>query len=121
MALVTGASSGIGEATALSLAAEGATVALVARRRDRLADLEARITTAGGRAMTIEADVSDREQATAAVQSTVDGLGRLDTVVNNAGLMRIGPAAEPTRPTGTRCSRSTCRDCSTSRTLRYPT
>ncbi len=94
MSLVTGASSGIGEATALALADEGATVALVARRRDRLSDLEARITTAGGRAVTIEADVSDREQALAAVEFTVQRLGRLDVVVNNAGVMRIGPAAE---------------------------
>ena len=94
VALVTGASSGIGEATALSLAAEGATVALVARRRDRLDDLKARIETVGGRAVAIEADVSDREQATAAIDSVVDQLGRLDTLVNNAGLMRMGPAAE---------------------------
>lgn len=94
VALVTGASSGIGEATALALAAEGATVALVARRRDRLDDLKARIETVGGRAVAVEADVSDREQATAAVGSVVDQLGRLDTLVNNAGLMRMGPAAE---------------------------
>ena len=94
VALVTGASSGIGEATALTLAAEGATVALVARRRDRLDDLKARIETVGGRAVAIEADVSDREQATAAIDSVVDQLGRLDTLVNNAGLMRMGPAAE---------------------------
>jgi NADP-dependent 3-hydroxy acid dehydrogenase YdfG len=94
VALVTGASSGIGEATALALAAEGATVALVARRRDRLDDLKARIETLGGRAVAVEADVSDREQATAAVGFVVDQLGRLDTLVNNAGLMRMGPAAE---------------------------
>lgn len=94
VALVTGAGSGIGEATALALAAEGATVALVARRRDRLDDLKARIETVGGRAVAVEADVSDREQATAAVGSVVDQLGRLDTLVNNAGLMRMGPAAE---------------------------
>ena len=94
VALVTGASSGIGEATALALAAEGATVALVARRRDRLDDLKARIETVGGRAVAVEADVSDREQATAAIDSVVDQLGRLDTLVTNAGLMRMGPAAE---------------------------
>ncbi|KAA0098553.1 SDR family NAD(P)-dependent oxidoreductase [Mycolicibacterium sp. P1-18] len=93
-ALVTGASSGIGEATALALAAEGATVALVARRRKRLDDLKQRIESAGGAAVTVEADVSDRRQATAAVEATIAELGRLDTVVNNAGLMLIGPAAE---------------------------
>lgn len=94
VALVTGASSGIGEATALALAAEGATVALLARRRDRLEDLRARIGSAGGRAIAVEADVSDRQQAAAAVDAVVAELGRLDTVVNNAGLMRIGPVAE---------------------------
>jgi NADP-dependent 3-hydroxy acid dehydrogenase YdfG len=106
VALVTGASSGIGEATALALAAEGATVALLARRRDRLEDLRARIGSAGGRAIAVEADVSDRQQAAAAVDAVVAELGRLDTVVNNAGLM-------PTPGTGTRCSRSTSRGCCT--------
>jgi NADP-dependent 3-hydroxy acid dehydrogenase YdfG len=94
VALVTGASSGIGEATALALAAEGATVALLARRKDRLDDLTARIESAGGTALSLEADVSDQAQAAAAVQRVVSDLGRLDTVVNNAGLMLIGPAAE---------------------------
>lgn len=94
VALVTGASSGIGEATALALAAEGATVALVARRRDRLDDLSARIESAGGTALVVTADVSDQQQATAAVDTVVAQLGRLDTVVNNAGLMLIGPVAE---------------------------
>jgi NADP-dependent 3-hydroxy acid dehydrogenase YdfG len=94
VALVTGASSGIGEATALALAAEGATVALLARRRDRLDDLTSRIESAGGAAISVEADVSDQSQAAAAVERVVSELGRLDTVVNNAGLMLIGPAAE---------------------------
>jgi NADP-dependent 3-hydroxy acid dehydrogenase YdfG len=94
VALVTGASSGIGEATALALAEEGATVALLARRRDRLDGLAARISDAGGRAFAVEADVADQQQAAAAVNSVVAELGRLDAVVNNAGLMRIGPAAE---------------------------
>lgn len=93
VALVTGASSGIGEATALALAAEGATVALLARRRDRLDGLRARIEDAGGRALAVEADVADRQQAVEAVESVVAQAGRLDTVVNNAGLMRVGPAA----------------------------
>jgi NADP-dependent 3-hydroxy acid dehydrogenase YdfG len=94
VALVTGASSGIGEATALALSAEGATVALLARRRDRLDALKARIESSGGSALAVEADVSDQQQAAAAVDAVVTELGRLDTVVNNAGLMLIGPAAE---------------------------
>ena len=91
VALVTGASSGIGEATAVQLAAEGAAVAVVARRKDRLDDLAARIQAAGGRALVLEADVTDGEQARAVVAQTVEGLGRLDTLVNNAGVMLLGP------------------------------
>jgi NADP-dependent 3-hydroxy acid dehydrogenase YdfG len=94
VALVTGASSGIGEATALALAAEGATIALLARRRSRLDDLARRIEDAGGSALAVEADVSVQEQAAAAGDKVVAELGRLDTVVNNAGLMLIGEAAK---------------------------
>ena len=93
-ALVTGASSGIGAATAKALAAEGATLALLARRADRLADLKADIESAGGAALVVAADVTDAEQVSTAVQRTVAELGRLDTVVNNAGLMQSAPAAE---------------------------
>ena len=93
VALVTGASSGIGEATAIALAEAGAAVALVARRRDRLDALAERITSAGGSAAAIEADIAERDQAESAVQRAVDELGRLDIVVNNAGLMRRGPVA----------------------------
>jgi NADP-dependent 3-hydroxy acid dehydrogenase YdfG len=93
VALVTGASSGIGEATALALAAEGATVALLARRRDRLEDLQRRIETSGATAIAVEVDVADAQRAAAAVDDVVTRLGRLDTVVNNAGLMLIGEAA----------------------------
>jgi NADP-dependent 3-hydroxy acid dehydrogenase YdfG len=92
VALVTGASSGIGEATARELAAQGAAVAVAARRRDRLDALAAGIEDAGGRALVVEADVTDTEQARATVQRTVDELGRLDTVINNAGVMLLGPA-----------------------------
>jgi NADP-dependent 3-hydroxy acid dehydrogenase YdfG len=94
VALVTGASSGIGEATARTLAQAGAAVALVARRRDRLALLADAIEAAGGAALVVEADITDRAQAVAAVGQTVQALGRLDTVVNNAGLMLIGPVAD---------------------------
>jgi NADP-dependent 3-hydroxy acid dehydrogenase YdfG len=91
VALVTGASSGIGHATALELAREGASVALVGRREDRLTALAAEISGAGGRALVVPADVTDAQAAAAAIERTVEGLGRLDTVVNNAGLMLLGP------------------------------
>ncbi len=92
VALVTGASSGIGEATALALAAQGATVVIAARRKDRLDDVAQRIVADGGRALAIEADITDQTQAAALVERTVAELGRLDTLVNNAGLMLLGPA-----------------------------
>jgi NADP-dependent 3-hydroxy acid dehydrogenase YdfG len=91
VALITGASSGIGEATALELAAHGAQVALVARRRERLDDLAARISADGGKALVVEADVTDEAAARGAVERTVQELGRLDTVVANAGVMLLGP------------------------------
>ncbi len=94
VALVTGASSGIGEATAKRLAAEGATLAIAARRLDRLTKLVEEIESAGGKALAIEADVTDREQAEAAVARTVSELGRLDTLVNNAGVMLLGPIVD---------------------------
>ncbi|MGW7752621.1 SDR family NAD(P)-dependent oxidoreductase [Streptomyces violaceusniger] len=91
IALVTGASSGIGAATARRLAEDGASVALVARRKDRLDGLATEIEKAGGTALVVEADITDRAQAEAAVQQTVEHFGRLDTLVNNAGLMLLGP------------------------------
>jgi NADP-dependent 3-hydroxy acid dehydrogenase YdfG len=91
VALITGASSGIGAASARALAAQGATVALAARRVERLTGLAEEIEAAGGRALAIETDVTDRAQAQAAVARTVAELGRLDTVVNNAGVMLLGP------------------------------
>jgi NADP-dependent 3-hydroxy acid dehydrogenase YdfG len=91
VALVTGASSGIGHATALELASEGASVALVGRREDRLTGLATEITGSGGKALVVPADITTPEAAAEAVERTVEGLGRLDTLVNNAGLMLLGP------------------------------
>jgi NADP-dependent 3-hydroxy acid dehydrogenase YdfG len=90
VALVTGASSGIGEATAKALAARGAKVAIAARRKDRLDALKGEIEGTGGEALVIETDVTDRSQARSAVATTVEQLGRLDTVINNAGVMLLG-------------------------------
>ncbi|MEU0759272.1 SDR family NAD(P)-dependent oxidoreductase [Streptomyces microflavus] len=91
VALVTGASSGIGADTARQLAEQGAAVVVVARRRDRLEALAAEITEAGGATLAVEADITDRDQAEAAVRQTVERFGRLDILVNNAGLMLLGP------------------------------
>ena len=91
VALVTGASSGIGDATARRLAEHGASVVVVARRKDRLDTLVAEIEAAGGTASADEADITDRDQADRAVQSAVDRFGRLDILINNAGLMLLGP------------------------------
>lgn len=90
VALITGASSGIGEATARQLAAQGAAVALMARRKERLEALAAQITAAGGRALVVAADISRQSEAVEAVELTVKKLGRLDMLVNNAGLMLLG-------------------------------
>jgi NADP-dependent 3-hydroxy acid dehydrogenase YdfG len=90
-ALITGGSSGIGEALALSMAAEGASVALGARRGDRLEEIASRIGADGGTAVAIEADVSDEEQAKRLVETAHSELGGLDCLVNNAGVMLLGP------------------------------
>jgi NADP-dependent 3-hydroxy acid dehydrogenase YdfG len=88
--LVTGASSGIGEATALALSAEGAAVAAGARRADRLAALAGK---APGEVLALDLDVTDQESVRAAVAATVDRFGGLDVLVNNAGVMLSGPIA----------------------------
>jgi NADP-dependent 3-hydroxy acid dehydrogenase YdfG len=93
VALVTGASSGIGQSTARRLAAHGAAVALVARRADRLDELAGEIGDAGGTALAIEADVTRRADAERAIEQAVGRLGRLDVLVNNAGVMLLGPVA----------------------------
>lgn len=94
VALVTGASSGIGRASARRLAASGAAVALVARRKDRLDELAAAVRADGGTALAIGADLTDSAEAAAAVERAVAELGRLDTLVNAAGVMLNGPSDE---------------------------
>jgi NADP-dependent 3-hydroxy acid dehydrogenase YdfG len=91
VALVTGASSGIGEATAVELARQGARVSIVARRHDRLAELATRLEADGTDVLVVEADVTDEAAARGAVEQTVQRFGRLDTVIANAGVMLLGP------------------------------
>ena len=94
VALVTGASSGIGEATAVSLAGLGAGVALVARRSERLEALAKRLRAQGATATVITADITNQNEAIRAVEQTVRDLGRLDTLINNAGVMLLGPVVD---------------------------
>ena len=91
VAIVTGASSGIGEATAVALAGVGATVVIAARRSDRLEALAKRIADQGGQALPIPADLSDEAQVQAIVKQTQANYGRVDILVNNAGVMLLGP------------------------------
>jgi NADP-dependent 3-hydroxy acid dehydrogenase YdfG len=88
---VTGASSGIGEATALACAQAGAAVSLAARRTERIEELAGRIEQEGGRALATTADVGEEDQANAFVERTVSQLGRIDALINNAGVMLLGP------------------------------
>lgn len=94
VALVTGASSGIGEATARQLARQGASVALVARRETRLEGLARTIESEGGTALVVVSDITTRAAADDAVHRAVTEYGRLDTVVNSAGAMLVGPFAD---------------------------
>jgi clavulanate-9-aldehyde reducatase len=88
---VTGASSGIGEATALACARAGAAVALAARRADRIQALAERIVQEGGRAVAVPTDVGEEAEARAFIARAHSELGRLDVLVNNAGVMLLGP------------------------------
>ncbi|HMB92567.1 MAG TPA: SDR family oxidoreductase [Rhodothermales bacterium] len=89
VAIVTGASSGIGEATARLLAAEGAAVVLAARREGRLHDLKDEIEGSGGQALVVPTDVTDRRAVEALAEQTIDTFGRIDILINNAGLMPL--------------------------------
>jgi NADP-dependent 3-hydroxy acid dehydrogenase YdfG len=91
VAAVTGASSGIGEATALALADAGASVALGARREERLRSLAGRIEGSGGRALPLAVDVADEDSARSFISRAHSELGGLDILVNNAGVMLLGP------------------------------
>src|SRR3954449_9004479 len=91
VAVVTGASSGIGDATAKALAREGYAVALAARREDRINELAEQISGAGGKALAVPTDVGDQSSAAALIQTTKDELGSVDVLVNNAGVMLLGP------------------------------
>ncbi|WP_285424682.1 SDR family oxidoreductase [Pseudomonas sp. efr-133-TYG-103a] len=94
VALVTGASSGIGQAIALALSGTGASVALVGRRADRLDALAGKLRDAGGTALSIPADLTSSADAAQVVERTIEAFGRLDTLVNAAGLMLNGPSIE---------------------------
>ena len=94
VAVVTGASSGIGTATALMLAAEGAAVVLTARREERLQDVAQRIRSADGQAEVFAADMADETQGRLVIERAVSAFGRIDILVNNAGLMLLGPVLD---------------------------
>ena len=89
VAVITGASSGIGEATAEALAAEGASVVVAARREERLNELVERIEGGGGRTLSVSCDVTDERQAHGLIQSAEEEFGRVDILVNNAGVMLL--------------------------------
>ncbi len=89
VAVITGASSGIGEATAEALAAEGASVVVAARREERLSELVERINSNGGKALAVSADVTDESQAHELIRKAKSEFGRVDILVNNAGVMQL--------------------------------
>ena len=94
VAVVTGASAGIGEATAVALAAAGASVVITARREERLESLAERIRDAGGTALPYGADVASLEDVQGLAAATLEAFGRVDILVNNAGLMPLAPMEE---------------------------
>ncbi|WP_339081936.1 SDR family oxidoreductase [Pseudomonas sp. TMP9] len=92
--VITGASSGLGEATARHLSALGARVVLAARRKDKLDSLVAELIEAGGEAVAYQTDVTSQQDVNAMIQGAVDTFGRIDVLINNAGLMAIAPLSE---------------------------
>jgi NADP-dependent 3-hydroxy acid dehydrogenase YdfG len=96
IAIVTGASSGLGEATAVALTQEGAKTVLAARRGDRLRAIEKRINASGGTALAIEADVTDGSQLQRLIETVHAQFGRVDILINNAGVMLNAPASSAT-------------------------
>lgn len=92
--VITGASSGLGEATARHLSALGARVVLAARRKDKLDSLVAELVEAGGEAVAYQTDVTSQQDVNAMIQGAVDTFGRIDVLINNAGLMAIAPLSE---------------------------
>src|SRR5579875_3061213 len=93
-AIVTGASSGIGEATAYALADKGVKVALVARRKDRLDEIAKKLDKSGSECVVIEADVTDKEAAIEVINKVIKEFGQIDILINNAGVMLLGPASQ---------------------------
>src|SRR3974390_2254182 len=91
--VITGASSGLGESTARHLAKLGAAVVLGARRKDRLDAIVKDIQAAGGKSLAVKVDVTKRAEVEALVKEAVDTYGRIDVMVNNAGIMAIAPLA----------------------------
>jgi NADP-dependent 3-hydroxy acid dehydrogenase YdfG len=91
--VITGASSGLGEAAARRLSAEGATVVLGARRTERLASLSRELGTKGGKSLVVATDVTNRAQVQKLVDSAVETFGRIDVLINNAGVMPLSPLA----------------------------
>jgi NADP-dependent 3-hydroxy acid dehydrogenase YdfG len=94
VAIITGASSGIGQATAIALAERNCKVVLAARREDRLAQIKQQVVSAGGHALAVPCNVAERDQVQQMVQRAIDTFGRIDILINNAGVMPLAPMAK---------------------------